>query len=131
MAKCNLKIGDSLSDRTLTSTIPNNTTVSSKKYIAKSGDFDCIAEELTNGMTTGYIQYYKASGIEWNQSNITNTYIGGVKYANNLWVAAGSRGLYYSDNGIDWDQSNSTDSYHFNCVSYGNGKWVAYSYITI
>ena len=130
MSNCNLKLGDSLSDRTLISTIPNNTTVSSKKYIAKSGDFDCIAEELTNGTTTGYIQY-KAPGIEWYQSNITNTYIGEVKYANDLWVAAGVIGLYYSDDGINWDQSNSTDSYHFNCVSYGNGKWVAYSDVNI
>ena len=69
MSNCNLKSGDSLSDRTLTSAIPNNTTVNSKKYIAKSGKFNCIAEKSTSGTTTGYVQHKISNhivAIRWN-----------------------------------------------------------------
>ena len=55
MSNFNLAVGISLDDRTLTSTIPDDTVISEMKYIAK-GDSGCyIAEDVVDGVSRGYV----------------------------------------------------------------------------
>ena len=55
----NLTIGINLNNRTLTNNIPDNTTVSGLKYIAKVNDNNYIAENIINGISKAYFHYVK------------------------------------------------------------------------
>lgn len=59
MSDYNLTVGINLSNRKLKNTIPNNTTVSEFKYIAKVNNDNYIAEDVIDNVSKCYIHYLK------------------------------------------------------------------------
>ena len=63
----------------------------------------------------------------WTKST-NNSFYGGARYANGIWVAcpSGSYGIYYSEDGKTWTQSNIKEgSFYGGGARYANGIWVA------
>lgn len=69
MSNFNLAVGIELDKRNLYSTIPDGTTISEMKYIAKGNDGCYIAEDQVDGVSRGYLHY-----IDENDTSVTEVF---------------------------------------------------------
>lgn len=64
MSDFNLAVGISLDGRYITNTVPDDTSISEMKYIAKGNPGCYIAEDVVDGVSRGYIHYFDKDNNE-------------------------------------------------------------------
>jgi len=105
MANYNLTPGISLDSRFLTSTIPDGTTVSGFKVIAKSSVNNYIAEDYASGTTRGYVHY-----IDEDNNEVTAVF---YEYNGSTTVVNASSFQVYSGFGVITEVDDTATLYQY------------------